>query len=80
VAEWEVLRNAIGVGRVDLLGSPEGTAAFRVFGRHEVAFPSAQAHHFAIASDLESLGNGFACFNSLRASHIKLLSQKERET
>jgi len=80
VAEREVLGNAICIGGIDLFGSPEGTAALGVFGGHQMAFPGAQAHHFAGATDLEPLGNSFACFDSLGASHIKLLSQKERET
>ena len=80
MAERKVLRDAIRIGRIDLFGCAERTAPLGIFGRHQVAFPSAQAHHFAGASDLEALGYGFARFNSLRASHIKLLSQKERET
>jgi hypothetical protein len=76
VAEGEVLRNAIRIGRIDLFDGPEGTAAFGVFGGHQMAFASAEAHRFAGATDLKPLGNGFACLNSLGASHIKLLSQK----
>src|SRR5205823_974764 len=41
VAEREVLRNAIRIGRIDLLGSPERTAALGVFSGHQVAFPRA---------------------------------------
>jgi hypothetical protein len=80
VAEREVLRNAIRIRRIHLLGGPERTAALGILGGHQMAFPRAQAHGFAAARYLEALGYGFARFNSLRASHIKLLSQKERET
>jgi hypothetical protein len=76
MAEWQVLRDAIRIGRIDLFGRAERAAALGVLRRHQVAFPGAQAHRFAGASDLEALGYGFARFNSLGASHISYFLKK----
>ena len=80
MAERQVLRDAIRVGLINDRGRAQRAAAFGVFGGHQMPFARAHADHFTGASDLESLGNGLTRFNSLGASHIKLLSQKERET
>jgi hypothetical protein len=80
MAEREVLEDTILVGLVDDLGCAERAAALGVFGGHQVPFTRAHADSFATASDLKPFGYSFARFNSLGASHIQLLSQKERET
>jgi hypothetical protein len=80
MAEREILLDAINVGFINDLGGAQRTAAVGAFAREEVAFAGARTQDLAFGGNLEPLGNGFACFNSFRASHISTnILKNERE-
>jgi hypothetical protein len=69
VAEGQILFDAVDVCGRDKLVFPQGPSAIGVFALEQIALAGAAAHHFAGTGDLESLGHGLSCFDSLGSSH-----------
>jgi hypothetical protein len=81
VAEGQILQDAVGIGRIDLLGSAEAPAALGAFGLQQVPFAGAHAHDFAASGYLEPLGDRFLGLNAFGASHnlLVLFLQKDAQ-
>ena len=62
MAERQVLRDAVDVGRIHDRGLAEPAAAFGVFGLGQMAATGAVAHDFAGGGDFEPLGHGLSSF------------------
>jgi hypothetical protein len=69
MAEGQVLRDAVGIGRVNDHRTAETAAALGVFGLRQVALASVAAQDFAGAGDFEPLGHGLLRFNAFGSSH-----------
>ena len=69
MAERQILRDTIGIRRINDGTLAEPTAALGVFALQQVAFAGVAAHDFTGAGDFESFGYGFLRFNTFRASH-----------
>ena len=69
MAEREVLRDAIGVGRVKNRTLAEAAAALGIFALQQMAFAGVAAQDFARAGDLEPFGHGLSCFDAFGSSH-----------
>jgi hypothetical protein len=79
VGEREVLLDAIDISLVGYDSATEAATALGALGLQQMALAGAGAQDFAGASDLEPFGDGFSCFDSLRATHkYSAFSQKER--
>jgi hypothetical protein len=74
VAERQVLRDAIGIGRVHDGGFAKAAAVLRIFGLGQMAQARMAAENFARAGDLEPLGHGLSGFNAFGSSHKKIIS------
>ena len=79
MAPRQTLRDAIRIGRIDLLGRAQVAAALGVFGRKQMALAGARAHDFAGAGDLEPFGHRLLRFDTFGASHKFKFVTKERE-
>ena len=69
MAEREILRDAIGVGRVNDGRFAQMAAAFGIFALSQVAEAGAAVENLAGAGDFEPFGNGFSCFDAFGSSH-----------
>ena len=78
VAERQILRDAVSIGRINDHRTAETAAALGTLGLGQVAFAGVAAQNFAGAGDLEPLGHGFFRFDAFGSSH-KIFIAKERE-
>ena len=69
VAEGQVLRDAVSIGRVNDHNSAETAPALGVFGLRQVAVAGVAAQDFAGAGDFEPLGHGLLRFDAFGSSH-----------
>ena len=69
VAERQVLRDAVSIGRINDHRTAEPAAALGTLGLGQVAFAGVAAQNFAGAGDLEPLGHGLFRFDAFGSSH-----------
>jgi hypothetical protein len=69
MAEGQVLRDAVSIGRVNDHGTAEMAAALGIFGLGQVAVAGVAAQDFAGAGDFEPLGHGLLRFDAFGSSH-----------
>jgi hypothetical protein len=69
VAERQVLRDAVSIGRINDHSTAETAAALGILGLGQVAFTGVAAQDFASAGDLEPLGHGLSRFDAFGSSH-----------
>jgi hypothetical protein len=74
VAERQILRDAVGIGRVHDGILAEAAAVLRLFALQQVAFAGVAAQDFARAGDLEPFGHGLSCFDAFGSSHKFIIS------
>ena len=78
MAERQVLRDAIGIRRINDRALSEPAAALGVFALQQMALASMAAQDLASASDLEPLGHGFLRFDAFGTSHKFINSNYKR--
>jgi hypothetical protein len=78
MAPGQILRDAIFIGGVNLLGGPEAATALGALGGEQMALAGAGAHDFSGAGDFESFGYRFPSSITFGASHKFTFSTKER--
>jgi hypothetical protein len=69
VAEGQVLRDAVSIGRVNDRRATETAAALGILGLGQVAVAGVVEQDFASASDLEPLGHRLFRFDAFGSSH-----------
>jgi hypothetical protein len=69
MAEGQVLRNAVGVGRMDHPGPAEGAATLPALGLVQMPAARVGEEHFAARGDLEPFGDGFSGLIPSGATH-----------
>jgi hypothetical protein len=69
VAERQVLRDAVGIGRVNDHSTAKMAVALGVFALRQVAVAGVAAQNFAGAGDFEPLGHGLLRFDAFGSSH-----------
>jgi hypothetical protein len=74
VAERQVLKDAISVGRVNDGSLAEMATAFGIFALSQVAEASAAVKNLACAGDFEPLAHGLSCFDAFGTSHKFIIS------
>jgi hypothetical protein len=74
MAERQILRDAVGIGRVHDGALAEPAAVFWLFTLQQMAFAGVAAQDFARAGDLEPLGHGLSCFDAFGSSHKFFIS------
>jgi hypothetical protein len=79
VGEGQILRDAIGIRRINDYGPAEAAAALRIFGREEMALAGMPTEHFARASDLKPLGHRLFRFDTFGTTHLISLSLLQKE-
>ena len=77
MAEWQILRDAIGIGPVHDDTRAERAAAFWVLGGEQMPLARTHAHDFSRARDLEPFRHGLSCFDAFRTTHRFVLSFKK---
>jgi hypothetical protein len=77
MAERQILRDAVGIGRVHDGALAEPAAVFGFLALQQMAFAGVAAQDFARAGDLEPLGHGLSCFDAFGSSH-KFLFQLQK--
>jgi hypothetical protein len=79
MAERQILRDAIKVGRMNDGSLAEASQALGVFGLRQVASAGGIMHGFAAGGDFEPLSHGFFGFDAFGTSHKIISIAKERE-
>jgi hypothetical protein len=74
VAERQILRDAISIGRVHDRALAEAAAVLGLFALQQMAFTGVAAQDFARAGDLEPLGHGLSCFDAFGSTHKFFIS------
>jgi hypothetical protein len=74
MAEWQILRDAVGIGRVHDGALAEPAAVLGFFALQQMAFAGVAAQDFARAGNLEPLGHGLSCFDAFGSSHKFFIS------
>jgi len=69
VAERQVLRDAVSIGRINDHHTAETAAALGILGLGQVAVAGVVEQDFASASDLEPFGHGLFRFDAFGSSH-----------
>jgi hypothetical protein len=69
VAEGQVLRDAIGISRVNNHRAAEMAVALGVFALRQVPVAGVAAQNFAGPGDFEPLGHGLLRFDAFGSSH-----------
>lgn len=54
MAKWQILCDAIGIGRIHHHGSSKRAAAFRTFGGQQMTFTSAHTQDLSSGGDFET--------------------------
>jgi hypothetical protein len=77
------LGDAIDIGRIHAGQTPQGTAAFGIFGLRQVAPAGAGTQDFSAGRNLETLGHGLLGLDAFGTSHklvkcLKIFIAKER--
>jgi hypothetical protein len=79
MAEGQVLRDAISIGRIDHGNFAEAAKAFRIFGLCQMASAGVEAQYLAGGGNFKPLGHGLLGFDAFGTSHkILILIAKER--
>jgi hypothetical protein len=69
MAKHQVLRDAVGIGRINDHRTAETAAALGILGLGQVAVAGMAAQDFAGAGDFEPLGHGLLRFDAFGSSH-----------
>jgi hypothetical protein len=69
VAERQILRDTVSIGRINDHNAAETAAALGILGLGQVAVAGVAAQNFAGAGNLEPLGHGLFCFDAFGSSH-----------
>jgi hypothetical protein len=78
MAEREVLRDAVGIGRVNLRIFAEAAKALGVFGLGQVTAAGVGTHDLSSGGDFKPLRHGFSGFDAFGTSHKIISIAKER--
>lgn len=79
MAERQILRDAIRIGRPQDRGFSHGPAPFRALALKQMPPAGAAEQHLAAGGDFETFGYGFSSFNSFGTAHRVLLLLEPRK-
>jgi hypothetical protein len=80
VAERQVLRDAVGIGRINDHRTAETAAALGILGLGQVAFAGVAAQNFAAGRNFKTLGHGLFGFDAFGTSHKSKFNRKRART
>jgi hypothetical protein len=78
VAERQVLRDAVSIGRINDHRTAEMAAALGILGLGQVAFAGVAAQNFAAGRNFKTFGHGLSRFDTFGTSHKSNLSKRAR--
>jgi hypothetical protein len=78
VAERQVLRDAVSIGRINDHRTAEMAAALGILGLGQVAFAGVAAQNFAAGRNFKTFGHGLSGFDAFGTSHKSNLSKRAR--